>query len=118
MAHDPGGTAAASHQSDILAAVLDVARRVVQADGFAIWRLDRGHWDICAFAGVSAAFANNALARARTAPVAPLQSPEPLVFEDVRAAPMLDDWRRALDKEGIRSMAAVPLVIAGQYTAS
>jgi signal transduction histidine kinase len=109
---------ATSHQSDVLAAVLDVARRVVQADGFAIWQLDARGWNIRAFAGVSTEFADESLARQRSTPISALESTEPLVFADVRAVPLLDERRRALDKEGIRSMAAIPLVIAGHYSGS
>jgi len=118
MADHSGGSGTASHQSDVLASVLDVARRVLQADGFAIWRLDRGAWTIRAFAGVSADFANQSVAHRRSAPIGPNEETEPLVFSDIRRAPALDERRAALEQEGIRSMAAVPLIIAGRYSAS
>jgi signal transduction histidine kinase len=118
MAEHSGSSGTRSHQPDVLASVLDVARRVLQADGFAIWRLDRGAWTIRAFAGVSAEFANQSIGHQRSVPVGPLEETEPLVFNDIRQAPALDERRAALEQEGVCSMAAVPLVIAGRYTAS
>jgi signal transduction histidine kinase len=118
MPEHSGSSETRSHQPDVLASVLDVARRVLQADGFAIWRLDRGAWTIRAYAGVSADFANQSIGHQRSVPVGPLEATEPLVFNDIRQTAILDERRAALEQEGVCSMAAVPLIIAGRYTAS
>src|SRR4051794_16773976 len=79
-----GDVLASPRVSDVLAAVLSVAGRILQADGFAIWRLeDGGPWQIRAHAGVSMAFANRTIATPQHAPAAPIPFAEPLVVEDV-----------------------------------
>jgi signal transduction histidine kinase len=108
--------AASSAPYDLLAAVLDVARRVLQADGFAVWRCENRCWTIRAFTGVSDAFAEAVVAAPQHAPVPPAEGADPLVFEDVRAAPLLSDRVAVFEAEGIRSAAAIPLVIAGEGT--
>ncbi len=101
-------------QYDVLAAVLDVARHVLQADGFAVWRLQNRRWTISAATGVSPAFAGAVVSTHRDAPVTTVDSADPLVFEDVRSAPLLSERLEAYEAEGIRSVAAIPLVIAGE----
>jgi signal transduction histidine kinase len=101
---------------DILSAVLDVARRVLHADGFAVWSLEARRWTIQAHLGISARFAESVITTYNRAPVTPVPAAEPLVFEDVRAAPMLAERVAAYDAEGIRSIAAIPLAIAGEGT--
>src|ERR1043165_5789505 len=93
--------AASPQQQDVLAAVLDVAQRVLGAHGFAIWRLEPdGGWRIRAFNGVSDAFAHATVA-ASTVPAVDLT--EPLVFENVGAEALLQERRAAYEREGIRS---------------
>ena len=49
------------HVDDVIPAVLRIARDLVAADGYAIWRRDQhGVWRVRSFDGVSAAFANRA----------------------------------------------------------
>src|SRR4051812_37746581 len=105
-----------SQQPDVLAAVLEVAQQVFQADGFAVWRLEHARWQIRAYAGISDAFANHNITSYRSAPVTMVDSVDPLTFEDVRAAPTLEERLPAYEQEGIRSLALIPLMISGQAT--
>jgi signal transduction histidine kinase len=107
--------AASPPQQDVLAAVLDVAQRVLGADGFAIWRLHAdGGWRIGAFAGISDTFAHATVAN-DTLPA--FHGTEPLVFDSVDDD-ALTGRRGPYAREGIRSVAAIPLVIAGERTGS
>jgi GAF domain-containing protein len=105
-------------QADVLTAVLDVAQHVLVADGLAVWRLADGAWRTAACAGVSEAFATAAIATYRDAPAAPIDFVAPLLIEDVRTAPEVAERVPVYEREGIRSAAAIPLIVAGQATAT
>jgi signal transduction histidine kinase/ActR/RegA family two-component response regulator len=96
----------------VLAGILDVARRLVAADAYAIWRYDAGsgRWAIASSAGLSEGY------RRGTVPVldsTPQLSSSPVVAEDVLAEPRLAARRAVYRAEGIRSLLAVPLQIHG-----
>jgi PAS domain S-box-containing protein len=98
----------------IAAAAIDVARDVLAADGYAVWRLHPGSsWQILRSFGVSADFAARAIpgAQADTRPIVPFS--DPFVCEDVQATPMVADMRDAYRGEGIVSMLVFPLTIRG-----
>jgi signal transduction histidine kinase len=101
---------------DVLAAVLDVARRVLHADGFAVWRLEARRWTIRAHLGISAGFVESVVTSYNDTPVTAVPVAEPLVFDDVRSEPMLAEQLAAYEAEGILSIAAIPLAIAGEGT--
>jgi signal transduction histidine kinase len=101
---------------DVLAAVLDVARRVLPADGVAVWRLDRGQWRVRAHIGLSESFAQAAVNTPSGAPRLPIEGVEPRIFEDVRTASVLHDRLSSYQAEGIRSIAVLPLMIDGRGT--
>ena len=93
-----------------LSEILDVARQVVDADAYAVWRTyDGGEtWRILTDQGLSEHYRKEL----------PKQQPsillEPLAFPDVYAHPMLAGYHAAYRREGIRSLLAVPLVMDGQ----
>ena len=94
-------------------AVLDLSRRLVAADAYAIWRLDRAanEWRIVSSAGVSERYAAQRLpAGGRDS--ATLE--RPVVAEDVAALPLLAERRQLYESEGIRSLLAAPLRIHGE----
>lgn len=113
----PGHGGAFSKESDVLATVLELARAVLHADGFAVWRFDGSHWRLQASAGVSSAFAQSVLGTDRPLPTQ-LDSGEPVVFDDVRASAKLAERLPLYEREGIHSLAAVPLKVAGRGAAS
>jgi PAS domain S-box-containing protein len=104
-----------SPDSDAVAsAAIDVARDVLAADGYAVWRVNpSGLWQILRSFGVSDDFASRPILRAQgnSAPFVPFA--EPFVCEDVQATPMVADMVDAYRREGIVSMIVFPLTIRG-----
>ena len=120
-------SAVASATSSILAspepgavttATIAVARDVVSADGYAVWRFDESSgWRVVESHGISETFASRFIAlnvgrRVR----GELEFSEPLIIDDVAAAPLLNDLREAYAAEGIVSMVVFPLGIRGHRT--
>jgi PAS domain S-box-containing protein len=101
---------------DVLTAIVRLARELVTADAHAVWRLDTasGRWGIGAQAGVSDAFAADIIKSYHGTSVTAVPFAEPLNAEDVRSIGMPDERREAYDREGIRSMLAVPLLVRAQ----
>ncbi len=97
----------------VRAVALGIARRLVQADGHAIWQAgdEPGSWRIADSSGLSDDFANrvveplDAAAAAASADVLD----QPLVADDVTALPLLDRQREAYEREGIASMLVCPM---------
>jgi len=94
---------------DVIPAVLRIARDLVAADGYAVWRLERQAWRIRSFDGVSETFANCAVTSNEGAAVSPIQFSDPFIAEDVLAAPELRERLVVYAEEGVRSMMSVPL---------
>jgi signal transduction histidine kinase len=101
---------------EVLAAVLDVARRVLPADAVAVWRLGRGQWRVRAHIGLSETFVQTVVKTPSDVPRLPIEGIEPRTFEDVRTASVLRERLSSYDAEGIRSIAVLPLMIDGQGT--
>jgi PAS domain S-box-containing protein len=99
----------------VLSGVLDIARKVVASDGYAIWRADdAGTWRPVRTFGVSDEFARHIVAASDEPAEARADSRGPLVFPDVFAAPMLAHRHDTYRREGIRSMLSFPLLIRGE----
>ena len=120
-------SAVASATSSILAspepgavttATIAVARDVFSADGYAVWRFDESSgWRVVESHGISETFTSRFIAlnvgrRVR----GELEFSEPLIIDDVAAAPLLKDLRDAYAAEGIVSMVVFPLGIRGHRT--
>lgn len=93
-----------------LAEILDVARQVIDADAYAVWRTYDGgeSWRILMDQGLSEHYRKELLEQQ------PSLFLEPLVFPDVYAHPMLAAYGAAYRREGICSILAVPMVMEGQ----
>ena len=100
---------------DVLPSVVVLARTLIPADGYALWRFDAASktWHIGASAGISEAFTDRIIASYRGDQVSTLPFSEPLIAETVHTIPMLEERIEAYRAEGIESMLAVPLQIAG-----
>jgi PAS domain S-box-containing protein len=100
----------------VLSATIALAREVFAADGYALWRSgDREGWRVARSFGISEAFGARIIAVNADRPVtAALEFSEPLIFEDVSAAPMIAELRDAYAAEGIASMVVFPLLIRGE----
>ena len=97
----------------VLTAILDLSRRLIPADAYAVWRYRAAtrRWEIGCATGLSESYQQVAIeALGATAPtqVAPIMS------EDVEQDPLLADRREFYRAEGIRSLFAVPLHLYGE----
>jgi PAS domain S-box-containing protein len=99
---------------DALSSVLEVAKSLVPADGFAVWRMgpDKVIWNTVASYGLSAEFAATPSHGVDGMPATPV------IVEDVSKSPLLAERSRAYQLEGIRSMLAVPLNLREGRTGS
>ena len=98
---------------EVLPATMALATDLIEADGYAVWRLTPHEWRIVASRGISETFTKVAVHTYQGKPATTVESSNTLVIEDVRTAPMLEERRPALDREGIRSTIMVPLNIQG-----
>ena len=105
---------------DVLPRILTIAAETVSADGYAVWRLDRGRgvWFIASHAGISDTFAAAMITTYQGLPAAPVPSTDPIAVQDVLTAPTVAARRDAYQAEGIRSILAIPLVIEDEAVAS
>jgi signal transduction histidine kinase len=96
------------------AAVIDLAQRVLPADGYAIWWLDvqRREWWIVHSQGVSEAYASQRLVGDA------VSFTQPLLVNDVFALDLLEGRREAYRSEGIVALITVPLPIHGERRAT
>jgi signal transduction histidine kinase/ActR/RegA family two-component response regulator len=103
---------------DVIPSVIVLARTLIPADGYAVWRFDveGKRWKIGASAGISETFTERIIGTYHGDQVSTLPFSEPLVAESVHTIPMLAERVEAYRAEGIQSMLAVPLQIAGHAT--
>ncbi|HJQ22742.1 MAG TPA: ATP-binding protein [Blastocatellia bacterium] len=94
-------------------AILDLARRLVPADAYAIWRYceREQRWEIGCADGLSETYRQSTIDM--LGGVSPAQVPQ-VMSEDVEQEPMLDSRRELYRAEGIRSLLAVPLHLYGE----
>jgi PAS domain S-box-containing protein len=94
-------------------AILELSRRLICADAYAIWRLDTNTdtWRIVSSAGMSEAYYEQTI---RDAGQMPYVLDEPVIAEDVTQLPLLALRREMYEAEGIKSLLVVPLLIHGR----
>ena len=106
-----GKLLASPRSSEVLNAILDLAQDFIDADAYSVWRKGASHiWEMVATRGLSAGYSRTA---SESQPHAEQLPTEPMVIEDVEAAPLLAKRRDTYRAEGIRSMIMVPLRIQG-----
>jgi signal transduction histidine kinase/ActR/RegA family two-component response regulator len=103
---------------DVLPSVIVLARTLIPADGYALWRFDVAakRWRIGASAGVSDTFTQRIIDTYHGDQVSTLPFSEPLIAESVHTIPLLAERVDVYRTEGIQSILAVPLQIAGHAT--
>src|SRR5262249_28798825 len=104
--------------ADMMPAVIVLARSLIPADGYAVWRHD-GDSDvgqIGASHGVSERFCQAIVEIHGGGRPASAALIDPLVAERVEKEPILEARLDAYREEGIESMLAVPLKIGGRAT--
>ena len=99
---------------DVLPGVVVLARTLIPADAYALWRFDgvAKVWRIGEAMGLSRDFVHR-IVESYSGDDAALPFSEPLIAESVHTLSMLDERIRTYRSEGIVSMLAVPLTIAG-----
>ncbi len=104
--------------TEALPKLIAAVRLAVPADALAVWRLDtnRGAWRIAAAEGLTDTYVRAAIDLAGTKH--PRMPDTPVVAEDVHASPILDERRAGLEREGIRSVLAIPLRLEGENRAT
>jgi PAS domain S-box-containing protein len=102
---------------DVLPDLLNLATRIIEADAFALWRLDpdSGAWITLSTAGLSERYLREA-SIAVTATTPTMQGA--LVVPDVEREGILEDRVSGYRSEGIRSMLVVPLRIGADGPAT
>jgi len=94
--------------------IVRLARRVLSADAYAVWRLDGNCWRIAASRDLSRTFTSEAITDD-----GPITFFEPVVIEDVTQPPLRIEYRRAAyAREGIKSLVSIPMIDHGRPTAS
>lgn len=97
--------------ASILKSVLETARGLSAADGLAVWLLDpqQEEWRVAASEGLSREFTSHVRqGRSEDMPATPVCA------EDVQNTPMLQERLGLYQREGIRSLMAVPLFVQQQ----
>ena len=103
---------------DVTPGILTLARALLPADAYALWRLDSAarEWHVSAASGLSDRFAQRIIRSFRSEPASALPFFEPIVAEDIEKMTLPEERLDAHREEGLRSMLAVPLQIAGRTT--
>jgi signal transduction histidine kinase len=89
----------------VVGGILALAREVIPADGYAVWRRDGAFWRAAASHGVSPAFTAD--------PVPCINAVAfdgPVIAEDVRRTPEVATRLEAYAREGVQALMAIPLV--------
>jgi signal transduction histidine kinase len=97
----------------VLDRILTLSRGLIDADAYAVWRLDDNltTWRVLASRGLSAEYLE--MSSIPAAGVAEL-SDQPIVAPDVHQLPLLEHRRQAYVAEGIQSLVALPMRIQGR----
>jgi len=100
----------------VLPNVVDLARRTLTADGYALWRYDAhaGSWEIAIHSGLSDEYVGSAAAATRE-DTAVVSFEEPIVAENIATTEWLTpEHRRAHAAEGTNALLAVALHYGGR----
>jgi signal transduction histidine kinase len=92
----------------IVSEVLALAREVVAADGYAVWRRYGERWRVEASFGLSEAFTSEEVADTGS-----VSFEAPIVAEDAPRTAPLAYRREAYAREGIESLVSIPLLVRG-----
>jgi PAS domain S-box-containing protein len=96
-------------------AILNLSRRLISADAYAIWRIDHAAraWRIVAQEGMSESYQEQDI---RDVENADELLDQPLIVEDVARAPLLSKRQALYGPEGIKSLLVIPLRIHGSVS--
>ena len=97
----------------IVQQVLDLAKDVIPASGYAVWLLRGTSWCVAGSFGLSEAFTRITLPRNQR-----IKFDGPVVAEDVKELPGLGSRSDDYEREGIRSLVSIPLAVRGETAGS
>ena len=88
---------------DVLPAMIALARSLLDADAYTLWRLNavEGIWEVAASMGLSDSFASNVMSTHQANAIFTVPLTEPLVVHDVRSHPLLEDRKAIFEAEGV-----------------
>jgi GAF domain-containing protein len=117
LVEEAGSLFASMHVAEVLPAVIDLAQRVVAADGHGLWLRDvaTNTWTLASTEGISDTYREH-VTEAITHPQATsMELDGPLIVENLDAAEWVQPpHREAHRAEGIRAMLVAPLRTAGE----
>jgi len=116
LVEEAGSLFAALHVVDVLPKVIDLAQRVLAADGHGLWLRDgaTGEWALASTEGISDTYREHVVTAVTHQP-ASMELEGPLVVENLDEAEWVQPpHREAHRAEGIRAMLVAPLRIAGE----
>jgi PAS domain S-box-containing protein len=98
----------------MLPEILGLSRGLIAADAYALWSLDSrtGAWSIASSDGLSDAYL-----RDESSIPADADTPrptEPMLIEDVESEPRVKDRVEGYQREGVRSLLVLPVLVAGE----
>jgi PAS domain S-box-containing protein len=111
-----GKLLASPETPNVLRNLLDLAKQVISADAYSVWRRDaQDHtlWRMAEMSGLSGRYSATTIDPYGSAQQLPR---EPLVIEDIERAPFPTDRRQAYLAEGICSLVTVRLTVHGEVT--
>jgi PAS domain S-box-containing protein len=88
-------------------AALDIGRRLIEADAYAIWQRDGDAWRMVHAEGVSEGFSRRSVDPSHPDADRLLQAP--LVVTDVASLPLLEPQLEAYQREGVASLLVCPM---------
>ena len=104
----------------VLPKVLTLSRELIAADAYAVWKYHpTAGWNIVVSHGLTESFLEDSRELPGTAPKViggGAMTSSPIAAEDVQNHPMLESRRQLYQREGIRSLLAVPLRIHGEIS--
>ena len=119
LAEAASSVVGAADVGSVLGAVIEVARDVFDADGYAIWRGDDGgSWRVIRSFGISQAFAERVIGTTAAASTRRLAFDAPVICTDVATSPTVAHLREDYEREGIASLIVFPLTIHGEPCAT
>jgi PAS domain S-box-containing protein len=108
-----GSLSATLDLRSVSTAILNLSRRLVAADAYAVWHYERssGHWAISLSAGLSAEYCK---ATVQVSVQTPRMPESPIISENIGDSPILGSRNEAYLREGIKALLVVPLTIRGE----
>ena len=116
-----GAFLTALEPSQVLQKILDLARKFIQADAYAVWRIDAAHggWKIVSSVGLPESYPElYSVSTPQDSAYSGVILDRAVAIEDVEESPMVAARKETYRLAGIRSLLVVPLRIHGDTSAT